>query len=297
MKSDKRILLAFILNLAFSIFEFIGGALTNSVAIISDSVHDLGDSLSLGISYFLERKSKKKTDEKYTYGYIRYSVLGSVITTTILVTGSIFVIYNAFNRLFHPVDINYDGMVLFAFFGVIVNFLAVYFTRRGNSLNQKSVNFHMLEDVLGWIIVLIGAIIIKFTGITWIDSLLSIIVAIYIFIHAIKNLKSILNIFLEKTPDNIDILKIKNDLLKNTDISDVHHIHIWSMDGYRNYATMHIVTNNDNFKVKKQIREKLKEYKICHVTMEIEELNEKCESKCCNIEEHNELNHHHHHHH
>lgn len=141
----------------------------------------------------------------------------------------------------------------------------------------------MLEDVLGWIIVLIGAIIIKFTGITWIDSLLSIIVAIYIFIHAIKNLKSILNIFLEKTPDNIDILKIKNDLLKNTDISDVHHIHIWSMDGYRNYATMHIVTNNDNFKVKKQIREKLKEYKICHVAMEIEELNEKCESKCCNI--------------
>ncbi len=283
MKSDKRILLAFILNLAFSIFEFIGGALTNSVAIISDSVHDLGDSLSLGISYFLERKSKKKTDEKYTYGYIRYSVLGSVITTTILVTGSIFVIYNAFNRLFHPVDINYDGMVLFAIFGVIVNFLAVYFTRRGNSLNQKSVNFHMLEDVLGWIIVLIGAIIIKFTGITWIDSLLSIIVAIYIFIHAIKNLKPILNIFLEKTPDNIDILKIKNDLLKNTDISDVHHIHIWSMDGYRNYATMHIVTNNDNFKVKKQIREKLKEYKICHVAMEIEELNEKCESKCCNI--------------
>lgn len=296
MKSDKRILLAFILNLTFSIFEFIGGALTNSVAIISDSVHDLGDSLSLGISYFLERKSKKKPDEKYTYGYIRYSVLGSVITTTILITGSIFVIYNAFDRLFHPVDINYDGMVLFAIFGVIVNFLAVYFTRRGNSLNQKSVNLHMLEDVLGWIIVLIGSIIIKFTGITWIDSLLSIIVAIYIFIHSIKNLKSILNIFLEKTPDNIDILKIKNDLLKNTDISDVHHIHIWSMDGYSNYATMHIVTDNDNFKVKKQVREKLKEYKICHVTIEIEKLTEKCESKCCNIEEYNELNHHHHHH-
>ena len=147
-KTDKNILIAFILNLTFSIIEFVGGTFTGSVAIISDSIHDLGDALSIGISYFLERKSKKKPDEKHTYGYIRYSVLGSTITTVILLTGSILVIYNAILRIINPVEINYNGMIIFAVFGVIINFIAAYFTKEGDSLNQKSVNLHMLEDVL-----------------------------------------------------------------------------------------------------------------------------------------------------
>ena len=294
MKSDKSILLAFILNLAFSIFEFIGGTFTNSVAIISDSVHDLGDSLSLGISYFLERKSKKGPNEKYTYGYIRYSVLGSIITTIILIVGSIFVIYNAYERIWNPTIINYNGMILFAIVGVIINICAVYFTRRGDSLNQKAVNLHMLEDVLGWIIVLIGAVVIKFTELVVIDPIMSILVAIYIFIHAIKNLKVALYLFLEKTPNDINIEKIKEDLLKIKNIIDVHHIHIWSIDGYNNYATMHIVSDDDSIKVKQEVRNKLKEYKISHVTIEIENTKERCEDKYCHVEN-NEIAHHHHH--
>lgn len=294
MKSDKSILLAFILNLAFSIFEFIGGTFTNSVAIISDSVHDLGDSLSLGISYFLERKSKKGPNEKYTYGYIRYSVLGSIITTIILIVGSIFVIYNAYERIWNPTIINYNGMILFAIVGVIINICAVYFTRRGDSLNQKAVNLHMLEDVLGWIIVLIGAVVIKFTELVVIDPIMSILVAIYIFMHAIKNLKVALYLFLEKTPNDINIEKIKEDLLKIKNIIDVHHIHIWSIDGYNNYATMHIVSDDDSIKVKQEVRNKLKEYKISHVTIEIENTKERCEDKYCHVEN-NEIAHHHHH--
>ena len=294
MKSNKSILLAFILNLAFSIFEFIGGTFTNSVAIISDSVHDLGDSLSLGISYFLERKSKKGPNEKYTYGYIRYSVLGSIITTIILIVGSIFVIYNAYERIWNPTIINYNGMILFAIVGVIINICAVYFTRRGDSLNQKAVNLHMLEDVLGWIIVLIGAVVIKFTELVVIDPIMSILVAIYIFMHAIKNLKVALYLFLEKTPNDINIEKIKEDLLKIKNIIDVHHIHIWSIDGYNNYATMHIVSDDDSIKVKQEVRNKLKEYKISHVTIEIENTKERCEDKYCHVEN-NEIAHHHHH--
>lgn len=294
MKSDKSILLAFILNLAFSIFEFIGGTFTNSVAIISDSVHDLGDSLSLGISYFLERKSKKGPNEKYTYGYIRYSVLGSIITTIILIVGSIFVIYNAYERIWNPTIINYNGMILFAIVGVIINICAVYFTRRGDSLNQKAVNLHMLEDVLGWIIVLIGAVVIKFTELVVIDPIMSILVAIYIFMHAIKNLKVALYLFLEKTPNDINIEKIKEDLLKIKNIIDVHHIHIWSIDGYNNYATMHIVSDDDSIKVKQEVRNKLKEYKISHVTIEIENTKERCEDKYCHVEN-DEIAHHHHH--
>src|SRR5574344_1190297 len=147
MKTEKNILIAFILNIAFSIFEFIGGTLTNSVAIVSDSIHDMGDALSIGVSYFLEKKSKKKPDNKYTFGYVRYSILGALSTTMILFIGSIIVIYSSIVRIINPVVINYNGMIIFAIFGVIVNFLAAYFTKNGDSLNQKSVNLHMLEDV------------------------------------------------------------------------------------------------------------------------------------------------------
>ena len=140
MKTEKNILTAFILNLSFGIFEFFGWLFTNSVAIISDSIHDMGDSLSIGISYFLEKKSKRKPDNKYTYGYIRYSVIGSLITTVILLLGSVFVIIGAIKRIINPVSINYNGMIIFGIFGVIVNFLAAYFTKEGRSLNQKAVN-------------------------------------------------------------------------------------------------------------------------------------------------------------
>ena len=197
MKTEKNILIAFLLNLSFSIIEFIGGAITNSVAIISDSIHDMGDAVSIGLSYFLERKSTKKPDNKYTYGYLRYSVLGSIITTFILISGSILVIYNAILRLFNPVEINYNGMIIFAVIGVLINFLAAYFTKEGDSLNQKAVNLHMLEDVMGWIIVLIGAFIIKFTNITIIDPIMSILVSLFILINAIGNLKSIINILIQ----------------------------------------------------------------------------------------------------
>ena len=133
MKTEKNILIAFILNLVFSIFEFIGGAITNSIAIMSDSIHDMGDAMSIGISYFLEKKSMKKPDDKYTYGYVRYSVIGSTITTIILILGSLFVIYNAIKRIINPVEINYDGMIIFAVVGVVVNFLAAYYTKDGDS--------------------------------------------------------------------------------------------------------------------------------------------------------------------
>ena len=151
MKTEKNIFIAFLLNIAFSIIEFFGGFFTGSIAIISDAVHDLGDAFSIGVSLFLEKKSKKGPDEKHTYGYIRYSLLGSVITTSILIVGSIFVIVESINRLFNPVEVNYEGMIFFAIFGVIINFIASMVTKDGDSLNQKSVNLHMLEDVFGWL--------------------------------------------------------------------------------------------------------------------------------------------------
>lgn len=290
---EKNILIAFLLNLLFSIIEFIGGVTTNSVAIISDSIHDIGDAISIGISYFLERKSTKKPDDNYTYGYVRYSVLGSIITTFILLSGSIFVIYNAILRLFNPVEINYNGMIIFAILGVVINFLAAYFTKEGNSLNQKSVNLHMLEDVLGWVVVLIGAVIMRFTDIKIIDPILSVGVALYILINSLKTLREIVDVFLEKTPNNIDIKEIKKHLLKIKGIIDVHHIHIRSIDGFNNYATMHIVVDCNYKVIKHKVKKELEEHGIAHTTIEFEEKGEKCNFEECEVKKSNHSHHHH----
>lgn len=297
MKTERNILIAFILNLSFSILEFFGGFFTGSIAILSDSVHDLGDAASIGISYFLEKKSKQRADENYTYGYARFSVLGGLITTVILAVGSILVIINAVKRLISPVDVNYNGMILFAVVGVVLNFAAAMITRKGDSINQKSVNLHMLEDVLGWAIVLAGAVIMKFTDIRMLDPLMSIGVAVFILFHTIGNLKEIWEVFSEKTPTGVDMQALKERIAAVSGVDDVHHIHVWSMDGSSNYATMHIVSSgeSDIARIKADIRDILLEYHIVHSVLETEA--ECCEETECSGAPHEAGEHHHHHHH
>ena len=297
MKTEKNILIAFVLNLLFSVFEFVGGIFTGSVAIVSDAVHDIGDAASIGISYFLERKSKKQPDETYTYGYARYSVIGGVITTLILLVGSCFVVYNAIGRIIVPTKINYDGMIVFAVVGVAVNTCAALFTREGDSLNQKAVNLHMLEDVLGWIVVLVGAIVMRFTDFSIIDPIMSICVAVFIFVNAIQNLKAALDLFLEKAPQGVAVGEVKEKIMQIEGVLDVHHIHIWSMDGRNNYATMHIVTDEEPSQIKRTIREALQAHGIGHATLELERAGEACNESHCHIERKPTDHHHHHHHH
>lgn len=297
MKTEKNILIAFLLNLAFSVFEFIGGVFTGSVAIVSDAIHDIGDAASIGVSYFLEKKSKKQPDEIYTYGYTRYSVIGGVITTMILLFGSVAVVYNAVGRIIEPTQINYNGMILFAVVGVLVNSGAAFFTREGDSLNQKAVNLHMLEDVLGWVVVLVGAIVMRFTDFALIDPIMSIGVAVFIFVNAIKNLKEVLDLFLEKTPRGIEVSEIKAHVAAIDGVLGVHHVHVWSMDGQNNYATMHVVTNGDPHEIKEKIREELSEHGIGHATLELEGENEHCHERECCVEFKQHTGHHHHHHH
>ena len=298
MKTDKKILIAFLLNLFFSLFEFVGGLVTGSVAILSDALHDIGDAASIGVSYFLEKKSKRQPDDTYTYGYARYSVLGSMVTTMILLVGSVFVIINAVKRIFQPVSINYDGMILFAIVGAAVNFGAAWFTRDGDSLNQKAVNLHMLEDVLGWLVVLVGAVIMRFTDFYLLDALLSIAVALFILINAAMMLKDALELFLEKIPQGISVDEIRQHILALDMVKDVHHIHIWSTDGTHHYATMHIVTDGDPHAVKHLVREELEEHGIHHATLELEAPGEHCSEAHCHVsDEHTHGHHHHHHHH
>jgi len=296
MKTEKNILIAFILNMAFSVFELLGGIFTGSIAIISDALHDAGDALSIGISYFLERKSHCQPDEKYTYGYTRYSLLGSVITTLILIFGSAVVIYNAINKIFSPSEINYDGMIVFAIIGTGVNLSALFFTSHGSSLNQKAVSLHMLEDAIGWIIVLIGAVVMRFTDLYVLDPLMSLALSVFILVNAVKTLKEATAVFLEQAPCGIKLSEISNAVKEVDGVLDVHHIHVWSMDGEQNYATMHIVTNSDFCDIKKKVRHKLLHMGISHTTLEIEKENEVCHHKHCHMEIKSHSHHHHHHH-
>ena len=297
MKTEKNILVAFLLNLGFSLFELVGGFLTGSVAILSDAVHDIGDAASIGIAFFLERKSKKKPDGVYTYGYGRYSVIGSMVTTLILLVGSVFVIANALQRLFAPVPIQYDGMIIFAVVGVCVNAGAAFFTREKGSLNQKAVNLHMLEDVLGWAVVLVGAVVMRFTDWAILDPLMSIAVAVFILVNACRNLWEAVELFLERAPHGVAVDEIKVHLMEIDGVEDVHHIHLWSMDGHSNFATMHIVTGADAHHIKDAVRRELKEHGIGHATLELEAPGEHCHEEHCHVEVATSAGHHHHYHH
>ena len=192
MKTERNILIAFLLNLAFSIFECFGGIITGSTAILSDALHDFGDAIGIGIAYFLEKKSKNNNGKS--------SLHSSIILSSLLLFSSVLVICNAIQRIYSPVTIHYDRMIIFAVVGVIVNLGAAYFTHGGESLNQKAVNLHMLEDVLGWAVVLAGAIIMRFTDFPLIDPVLSIGVALFILIHACKNLKESIRLLKNGNP-------------------------------------------------------------------------------------------------
>lgn len=270
MKTERNILIAFVLNLFFALIELMGGLFTNSVAILSDAIHDLGDAVSIGISYFLEKISKRKPDKKHTYGYARYSVIGAAFTSIMLFLGSTLVIYHAANRLLNPVAISSTGMISLAIIGIIINFIAAYFTKDGNSLNQKAVNLHMLEDVLGWIVVLVGGIVIKATNWYFIDPLLSIGLAIYISYHALLNLKKVVSILVEAIDNDKLTSEIERWLEYVEGVQEIHHLHIWRLDETKMCATVHVVSNKHTESAKRQIRNIFEKYGIQHITIEFE---------------------------
>jgi len=294
-KESKKMFLAFLLNLFFSVFELVGSFVTGSVAIASDALHDFGDAVTIGIACFLEKKSNRQPDEVYTYGYRRYSVVAGLFGSLVLLVGSAVVMVHAVERLLVPQQIHSHAMILFAVIGVVINFCAAYVTHGGDSVNQKAVNLHMMEDVLGWIAVLVGAVVIKLTGFMLIDPLLSIGVAVFVIVNAARNLRNALHILLEKAPDEISVMQIRNLLLNTPSVTEVHHIHLWTMDGQQHFVTMHLVTEEEPFLIKKRVKELLYQKGIFHVTLELETSNEHCHESTCTIAP--EITCHHHHQH
>ncbi|MFC3414927.1 cation diffusion facilitator family transporter [Algoriphagus hitonicola] len=273
--------LAFFLNLGFTVIEFIGGILVNSVAILSDAVHDLGDSVSLGLAWYLDQKSHQKANKIFTFGYGRFSLLGALINALILILGSFFVLSEALNRLFNPEPSNATGMILLALLGVLVNGFAAWKVSHGKSQNEKVISWHLLEDVLGWVTVLIGAIILYFYDIPWLDPALSIAITLFILWNVFKNLKETMLIFLQGSPKGISVAQIEQKLLLHPKVNSIHHVHTWSLDGENHVFTAHICLKEiDNLeelrKSKISIQQLLKSYSFIHFTIEWELPGDNC---------------------
>ncbi|MDR2287438.1 MAG: cation diffusion facilitator family transporter [Prevotellaceae bacterium] len=280
--------IAFFLNLAFSVIEIVGGYLTNSVAILSDALHDLGDSFSLALAWYFQRLSKKKRDSKYSYGYRRFSLLGALINSAVLLTGSIFVISESVSRLASPEAVDANGMLILAVFGIVINGIAMLKLRNRHSLNERTVALHLLEDVLGWTAVLVASVVMMFVKIPALDPILSLGIACYILFNIYNNLRDTLRVILQGTPENIDGDEIERALLSVEGIESVHDLHLWTMDGEFNISSVHIVVgkNRDNrsiTEIKNQAKQIMKQYNIQHSTVETEQSEENCEysETCC----------------
>lgn len=272
-KTSKRMGLAFFLNAGFTVIEIIGGILTGSIAIVADAIHDFGDTLSLGASWLLEKKSNKGATEKFPFGYKRFSLLGALLSGTVLISGSLYIFYEAGKRLLDPVSPHSDGMMWLAILGVLVNGFAAIKLRHGEGLNSKMLSWHLLEDVLGWIAVLVVSIILQFKDIPILDPLLSIGITIYILFHVVKNLKKTLLIFLESAPEGVDLDALKSKILNKSRVIDIQKMKLWSLDGKENAAMIHLLVENmepeESDKLRSEIREFLKTEKISDSTLEL----------------------------
>ncbi len=284
--SEGNVKVAFFLNLSFTIIEIIGGLYTNSLAILSDALHDLGDSFSLGLSWYFQKLSKKGRTKTFSYGYKRFSLLGAIINSIVLVAGSIFILTKAIPELFNPGETNVQGMLYLAILGILVNGAAVFKLRKGESLNEKVVSLHLLEDVLGWVAVLIGSIIMMYTDAPFIDPLLSVLISLFVLYNVYKNLKKSLLVILQGIPEEISIDDIRQKLKNISKVTDIHDCHAWSMDGQYNILTLHLRLDKDykpseQAKLKERVRTQLKDESINHITIEFEGQNENCELEDC----------------
>ena len=304
MKTKCAVWLAFLLNLSFAIVEFIAGGIFGSSAVLADSVHDLGDAIAIGVSAFLESISNREEDSRYTLGYKRFSLLGAMVTAVILMTGSGMVILENMVKLFHPQPVNEEGLLWLGIIAISVNVLASLVIRKGQTKNESILSLHFLEDTLGWLAVILMAIVLRFTDWYILDPLLSLAISFFILSKAIPRFLSTLKIFLDAVPEGVDINQVKSDLEQLDNVSSINQLNLWTMDGLEKNAIVHVCLKRmEQMEVcKEAIRASLKERGFQNVTIEVDEDLATHRSHKRNIEEleasqsHGHDHHHHHHH-
>lgn len=273
MKTKHAVWLAFFLNLSFAIVEFIAGGIFGSSAVLADSVHDFGDAVAIGISAFLESISNRKEDSHYTLGYKRFSLLGAMVTAVILMTGSGMVILENMVKLFHPQPVNEEGLLWLGIIAISVNVLASLVIRKGQTKNESILSLHFLEDTLGWVAVILMAIVLRYTDWYILDPLLSLAISFFILSKAIPRFWSTLRIFLDAVPEGVNIQKIKADLAELDHVASINQLNLWTMDGLEKNAIVHVCLEHvKHMEVcKESIRGLLKERGFQNVTIEVDE--------------------------
>ena len=272
---------AFWLNAFFVVVEAVGGFATNSVAILSDALHDFGDCLSLGMAWFLAKKAEQPRDGRYSYGYRRFSLLGGVFLSGVLTVSSAWMLVEAGRRLFAPQAVAAKGMLWIAVFGVLVNGAAALRVGRGTSLNERAVFLHVMEDVLGWVAVLVAAGAMLVVDVPALDPILSIAIAVWVLFNVVRNLRSVFRVLLQAVPDDVDPGALKAELLALDGVESLHDLHVWSLDGERHVMTLHLVTGeNDTQPIKRSVVDVARRYHVAHVTIEFERPGTFCATDC-----------------
>ena len=272
---EKRVRFAAFLNVAFTIIELVGGLWTNSLAILSDALHDFGDSIALLVSWLFERGAKRSPDKSRTFGYKRLSLFSALFSASILIIGSIVIIFQAIPRLFNPETVNATGMVGIAVIGIIFNGAGFFLLKKGESLNEKVLSWHLLEDVLGWAGILVGGVIIYFWKFYLLDPIMTIGLTAFIIYNVTKSLKEAINILLQGVPKHINLEAVKHDIKAIKGVMGIHDIHIWSLEGETDVFTAHVILDDETLtkrpeKIKQTIKETLTKHHIEHSTIEIE---------------------------
>ena len=273
MSSKFAVWLAFVLNFSFAIIEFIFGGLFGSSAILADAVHDLGDALAIGISAFLESISNREEDSHYTLGYKRFSLLGAILTAVILITGSSLVILENISKLIEPQPVDHEGMLWLGVIAIAINLTASLIVRKGQTKNESILSLHFLEDTLGWLAVIVVAIILRYTDWYFLDPLLSLLISAFILFKALPRFWSTLKIFLDAVPEGVDIQKIKSDLEQLEHVASINQLNLWTMDGLEKNAIVHVCLEHVNHMevCKEAIRTLLKDCGFQNVTIEVDE--------------------------
>ena len=273
MSSKFAVWLAFVLNFSFAIIEFIFGGLFGSSAILADAVHDLGDALAIGISAFLESISNREEDSHYTLGYKRFSLLGAILTAVILITGSSLVILENISKLIEPQPVDYEGMLWLGVIAIAINLTASLIVRKGQTKNESILSLHFLEDTLGWLAVIIVAIILRYTDWYFLDPLLSLLISAFILSKAFPRFWSTLKIFLDAVPEGVDIQQVKSDLEQLDYVTSINQLNLWTMDGLEKNASVHVCLEHVKHMegCKESIRTLLKDCGFQNVTIEVDE--------------------------
>ena len=273
MKTKHAVWLAFFLNLSYAIVEFIAGGIFGSSAVLADSVHDLGDAIAIGVSAFLETISNREEDSHYTLGYKRFSLLGAMVTAVILMTGSVLVILGNITKLFHPQPVNDEGILWLGIIAVSINVLASLVVRKRKTKNESILSLHFLEDTLGWVAVILMAIVLRFSDWYILDPLLSLVISIFILSKAIPRFWSTLKIFLDAVPEGVDIQQVKSDLEQLDHVASINQLNLWTMDGLEKNAIVHVCLKEiEKMEVcKESIRSKLKDCGFQNITIEVDE--------------------------